>query len=54
MRCPELTDADMDQENSDELSQIYLDPYEYRDLLVCGGSLRWAAAKSMESKYIFC
>lgn len=32
---PELTDVDMEQENSDELSQIYLDPSEYRDLLIC-------------------
>lgn len=32
---PELTEADLAAENSNEQSQIYLDPHEYRDLLIC-------------------
>lgn len=32
---PELTDSDLEKENSNEQSQIYLDPEEYRDLLIC-------------------
>jgi hypothetical protein len=32
---PELTDSDLEEENSNEQSQIYLDPEEYRDLLIC-------------------
>lgn len=32
---PELTEADLKKENSNEHSQIYLDPYEYRVLFIC-------------------
>jgi hypothetical protein len=32
---PELTEADLNKENSNDQSQIYLDPVEYRDLLIC-------------------
>lgn len=32
---PELTEADLAAENSNEQSQIYLDPHEYRDLVIC-------------------
>ncbi|HBB89522.1 MAG TPA: hypothetical protein DC047_18105 [Blastocatellia bacterium] len=32
---PELTDSDLEKENSNEQSEIYLDPEEYRDLLIC-------------------
>ena len=32
---PELTEADLNKESSNDQSQIYLDPIEYRDLLIC-------------------
>jgi hypothetical protein len=32
---PELTEADLEKENSNEQSQMYLDPAEYRNLVIC-------------------
>jgi hypothetical protein len=32
---PELTEADLDKQNSNEQSQMYLDPAEYRTLQIC-------------------
>lgn len=32
---PELAETDQEKEDSDEHSQLYLDPVEYRDLVVC-------------------
>jgi hypothetical protein len=32
---PKLTETDLKKENSNEHSQICLDPYKYRDLLIC-------------------
>lgn len=32
---PELAEADMDKPNSDIQNQIWLDPYEYRNILIC-------------------
>jgi hypothetical protein len=30
---PQLIEADLAQENADDLSQVYLDPIEYRTLM---------------------
>jgi len=32
---PELTEADLEKENSNEQSQMYLDPVEYGHFLIC-------------------
>jgi hypothetical protein len=32
---PELTEADLDKQNANEQSQMYLDPAEYRTLQIC-------------------
>jgi hypothetical protein len=32
---PELTDADLEEKNAEEQSQIWLDPVEYRNLIIC-------------------